>query len=93
MSELHIRRTHTLSPGEAREAAERVAADLRDEHDLDYAWQGDTLVFERSGLNGVMRMEDNAVEIDMKLGFMLALFRGPLEAEIHRFFDEEFGPG
>jgi putative polyhydroxyalkanoate system protein len=91
MSEIHIRRTHTLSPEQAREAAERVAADLRERHQLNYEWQDDTLVFARSGVSGQLDLDGDAVEIRMKLGFLLAVFRGPLEAEIHKFFDAEFG--
>ncbi|QSI75696.1 polyhydroxyalkanoic acid system family protein [Niveibacterium microcysteis] len=91
MSDIHIRRTHTLTPEQARAAAERVAADLRDKHQLDFEWQGDTLVFERSGVSGQLELDGDAVEIRMKLGFLLAMFRGAFEAEIHKFFDEEFG--
>ena len=53
--------------------------------------QGDTLVFARSGVSGQLDLDGDAVEIRMKLGFLLAVFRGPLEAEIHKFFDAEFG--
>lgn len=92
MSEIHIRRTHSLTPEQARAAAERVAADLRDRHQLDYEWQDDTLVFARSGVSGQLDLDGDAVEIRMKLGFLLAMFRSTFEAEIHKFFDDEFGP-
>ncbi|GAA5184140.1 hypothetical protein GCM10025771_37470 [Niveibacterium umoris] len=92
MSEIHIRRTHTLTPDQARAAAERVAADLRAKHQLDYEWQDDTLVFARSGVTGQLEVDGDTVEIRIKLGFLLGMFRSTFEAEIHKFFDEEFGP-
>ncbi len=48
-------------------------------------------MFQRSGVSGQLELDGDAVEIRMKLGFLLAMFRGAFEAEIHKFFDDEFG--
>lgn len=76
----------------ARQAAEHVAAELAEEFDIDYEWKGNHLEFTRTGVTGTMLVDKKHVEIRAKLGFMLSLLRGSIEAEIHRFFDENFGP-
>ena len=50
MSDITIRRQHGKSLAEARAAAEHMAAELDDEFDLKYTWNGDRLRFKRPTL-------------------------------------------
>ncbi len=90
MSHINIHRTHTLSLDQARGAAEKVANHLRDRFQLDYRWDGDTLYFERSGVNGHMEVGEEEVHIVARLGFLLMPLKGVFEQEIHRQMDELF---
>jgi putative polyhydroxyalkanoate system protein len=91
MSEISIIRKHKLTAKKARIAAEKVAADLREEFGLDYAWDEDgVLHFERTGLHGQLRLARGQVSVHVRLGFLLIPFRTALEREIHEYFDQRF---
>jgi putative polyhydroxyalkanoate system protein len=91
MSDILIRRTHGLTPKKARLAAERVAAQLGDEFDLNYEWDGDVLRFKRAGVSGDLTLHRHELEIRARLGFLLLALKPRIEREIHRFCDENFG--
>ena len=92
MSDIQIRRSHTMSAKAARKAAEKIASQLDEEFDLAYEWDDNVLLFKRSGVSGELVVEKKEVHIGVRLGFLLMAIRPRIEAEIHRFFDENFGP-
>lgn len=92
MSDILIRRSHTLAPKAARQAADKIARRLDEEFDLAYEWDDNVLHFKRSGVSGELVVEKKEVHIRVRLGFLLMAIRPRVEAEIHRFFDENFGP-
>jgi len=49
------------------------------------------MAFERPGVEGEIRIGDQVVHVVAQLGFMLSMMKGPIEAEIHRYLDEELG--
>lgn len=91
MSDIVVRRTHGMTMKKARSAAEDIAAKLDEEFDLDYAWDGNTLEFRRTGVTGFLEVSKKEVEISVRLGFLMLAFRGRIEEEIHAYFDEHFG--
>ncbi|HEX5674818.1 MAG TPA: polyhydroxyalkanoic acid system family protein [Azonexus sp.] len=91
MSEIVITRKHRLTAKKARAAAELVAADLRQEYNLNFAWGEDgALHFDRSGLHGRLTLAKGEATVQVHLGFLLRPFRGSLEREIHEYFDQRF---
>ena len=92
MSDIQIRRSHTMSAKAARKAAEKIASQLDEEFDLAYEWDDNVLLFKRSGVSGELVVEKKEVHIRVRLGFLLMAIRPRIEAEIPRFFDENFGP-
>ena len=92
MSDIQIRRSHSMSAKAARKAAEKIASQLDEEFDLAYEWDDNVLTFKRSGVSGELVVEKKEVHIRVRLGFLLMAIRPRIEAEIHRFFDENFGP-
>lgn len=92
MSDILIRRRHNLGAKAARQAAEKIADQLDEEFDLAYEWDDNVLVFKRSGVSGELIVEKKEVHIRVRLGFLLMAIRPRVEAEIHRYFDENFGP-
>lgn len=91
MSDIIIRRSHTLTPVKARKAAENIAARLGEEFDLEYRWDGDVLHFRRPGVTGNLILAKHQVEIKVRLGFLLLAIRPKVEQEIHRYCDQNFG--
>jgi len=94
MSDIVIRRAHSLTPAKAKKAAEKIAAKLSEEFELKYAWDEDgVLHFKRTGVSGDLTLHKREVEIRVRLGFLLFAIKPRVEQEIHKFFDENFGRG
>ena len=92
MSEINISRPHYTTLKRARKGAERIAEELGEEFGLDHAWEGNTLNFQRMGVEGHIKVSKKDVEVYVKLGFLLMALRPRIEHEINRFCDENFGP-
>jgi putative polyhydroxyalkanoate system protein len=90
MSEISVRRSHRLTLEQARKAAEKIAARLKQDFELDYAWQRHVLHFERPGLHGELHVGKDEVRLEAKLGFLLAFLKPRIEDEIDREFDRYF---
>lgn len=88
MSDIRIRRSHSKPLDEARKVAEKMAKQLRKDFDLDYAWDGNVLRFERSGVDGELHVTTKEVRLEAKLGFLLAFLKPRIEAEVESQLDE-----
>ena len=93
MARIAIEKGHHLSHKKAKEAAEKVAIDLRKRFELAYRWKGDAIEFERPGLVGALHVRKDDVRLDCELGFMLSLLKPAIETEVHQQFDKYFGKG
>jgi putative polyhydroxyalkanoate system protein len=91
MSEIRIRRGHSKSLEDARQAAEKMAKRLRKDFDLDYAWDGHVLRFERSGVDGELHVTTKEVRLEARLGFLLAFLKPRIEAEVEDQLDKLLG--
>jgi len=56
-----------------------------------YEWQGNTLHFSRPGVEGQIAVTTKMVRVTAELGFLLSMIRDPVEREVKRYLDEEFG--
>ena len=90
MASIDILHPHSKSPKQARKAVEDVAKKLSERFDMDYGWDGDTLNFSRSGVDGHIKVDAESVHVFAELGFMLSMLKGPIEAEIRRVLGEKF---
>jgi putative polyhydroxyalkanoate system protein len=90
MSTIDIHHAHSLPLAKARKAVEGVAAKLGEKFQMDYHWDGDTLHFTRSGVDGHIALTPKQVNVTAKLGFLLSAMKGPIESEIRRVLDERF---
>ena len=91
MSNIDIRHAHSLPPRKARKAVQEVAEKLAERFGIDYDWNGDTLNFTRSGVDGKIDLAPQSLRVTAHLGFLMSAFKGPIEAEIRRVLDERFG--
>ena len=90
MDDIVIYRKHGKTLAEARKSAERMAAELNEEFELNCAWQGNVLTFERLGVSGKLELDDEEVGVIVNLSFLLTALKPTIEREVHRFFDENF---
>ena len=90
MSRINIRREHDLTREAAREKVDRVADVLTKRFDAGCEWTGDTLAVKHPQVNGTITLGKRDVVVDAKLGFMLAMVRDRIDAELVRVLDREF---
>lgn len=90
MSDISLCRKHGKTHADARAAAEHMAAELKDEFDLDTSWDGEVMHFRRSGVSGELTLDSENVVLQIRLGFFLAALKPSIEREVHKFFDENF---
>lgn len=90
MSDIDIRRPHSLPLADARKQAESMAAELRRQFELESEWEGDTLRFFRQGVNGALEVSKAEVRITAQLGFLLAFLKPQIERHIHDNLDRIF---
>ena len=87
MSEIKFKRSHRLPLKDARKVAQKAADDLGQEYDLVSEWEGDTLHFHRSGVDGHMHVTASHIDLNVKLGFLLRPFKSAFEHHIERNLD------
>lgn len=90
MSRIDIRHPHSLTPAKARKAVQEVADKLGERFAMDSRWEGDTLHFTRSGVDGHIALAAKELHVTAQLGFLLSAMKGPIEHEIRRVLSERF---
>ncbi|MGN6225559.1 polyhydroxyalkanoic acid system family protein [Pseudoxanthomonas beigongshangi] len=90
MATIDIVHDHSKTPAQARKAVEDVARKLAERFDMDYAWDGDTMNFRRSGVDGHIALLPSQLRVTADLGFLLSAMKGPIESEIRRVLGEKF---
>lgn len=90
MPGIDIRHPHSMPLPKARKAVEEVARKLAERFDIEYGWDGDTLNFARSGVDGKIALDPKQLRVTAQLGFLLSALKGPIESEIRRVLDERF---
>jgi putative polyhydroxyalkanoate system protein len=92
MSELNYSKPHNLGLERARELAKEWTAKAGQKMGLEFKHeQGvdqDTITFERSGVKGEMVVTANNIDLNVKLGMMMAAFKPMIEAEIAKNMDK-----
>ena len=91
MADISIVQEHRLTPGKAREAAQKVADKIAAEYGLECAWQGDILHFERSGVHGSLALQAQQVAMNIRLGFLMSAFAPAIEAKVTEKMKAVFG--
>ena len=88
MADIELNRTHHLGLKGARAAADKMAEKLGEKFDLSGDWQGNTLHFQRPGVNGRLTVTDHDMVLQVTLGFMLKMMKGPIEKAVHEQLDK-----
>ena len=88
MSHIDIRREHTMSRDQVRQATQKLADKLSGDLGVNCEWQGDTLCFDRPGVDGVIEVNDTHVHIKAELGLLLAAFKPSIERKVTEYLDQ-----
>lgn len=88
MTQIRVERKHNLGREAARQKAEVVVDKLVQRYDVQATWQGDTVAVKRSGANGTVKIDDDAIRIELKLGMMLSMMSSTIQSEIEKALDK-----
>lgn len=91
MSTIDISHAHSLPADKARSAIEEVARKLEERFDMSSRWEGETLRFSRSGVDGAIELLPSQVRVTAELGFLLSAMKGMVESEIQRVLADKLG--
>jgi putative polyhydroxyalkanoate system protein len=91
MPTISIKRPHKLDQKKAHAAARKIATDLNKKFDLVCAWNGDNVEFERPGISGKMHVGKSALQLDVKLSFLMTPLKSSIEQAIRAELDAVFG--
>jgi putative polyhydroxyalkanoate system protein len=84
MSEIHLKQSHSLTRDETRKRVEAIAKELKRAYKMEYAWDGDHVRFRRTGASGWLYLGEGFIELEIKLGMLLAPLKGKIEEAIRR---------
>lgn len=93
MPDIDIRRAHNLPLAAAREAADRLAADLGRKFGLKGDWEGNVLRFQRPGVAGSLAIDPKEIHLSVTLGLLLKAMKGSIERAVVQEMDELFAAG
>lgn len=88
MANIDIQHPHSLPHAEARQAVEQAITRLGQKFGLDYRWEGDTLHFARSGVDGRIALVPGSVHVTATLGMLFSAMKGTIESELRRMLQE-----
>ena len=88
MSSIDITHRHSLSPEAARRAVEEAIEKVGRKVGVDYRWEGDTLHFQRHGVDGRIALQPGAVHVSANLGLLFSAMKGTIESELRRMLQE-----
>ena len=92
MSEILIKRAHHSTLPNAKKMAEKIASKLEKDYQLKSSWTDDTLHFTRGGINGTLAVSHKELHIHVKLGFLMAAFKGPIHDAMEKNLDALIKP-
>lgn len=90
MAKIDIRRKHGRSLKDAKTAVDKTATAIAKKFDITNSWEGDTLHFQRSGVDGHIKVTKTEVHVYADLGFLLGFMKPMIEEEIGRQLDKHF---
>lgn len=89
MATITINHPFSMSRQAVTEQLKLFAVDLSKRYQLDCQWQNENcLTFRRSGADGEVRVGDNTLNLELKLGMMLSMFKQSIETDICKFLRE-----
>jgi putative polyhydroxyalkanoate system protein len=89
MATIHITRAHQLDQETVRDKVQELANTLVEKLSAEYQWEQERLIFKRAGANGFIRIGNQELEVEVKLGMMLRPLKGTIEKTITEYLDQQ----
>lgn len=87
---IDIRKPHSMNLEDAQQVADELACDLADRFSINYGWDGDTIVFERPGVQGKIDVDEQCIHVRARLAFLFSYLQPAVEKQINHYLDEHF---
>jgi putative polyhydroxyalkanoate system protein len=91
MSQIEIKKQHSLGKAGARKTAQKIADSLSNEYNARCKWSGDDLSFSATGVKGKLHVSESDVAINVDLGLMLRPLKSKIESSIVAQLDDILG--
>lgn len=88
---IDISHPHSLDAAAARAVVQTIADKLAARFELGNSWEGEALVFARSGVEGRISLLPGQVRVTAQLGFPYSMMQSMVEEEIQRVLSERLG--
>lgn len=86
MAKIKLDHNYTIPREELHTKLDELAEEMGSRYQLECKWESDDCIsFKRSGAAGEINIDDKQLSLSMKLGMMLAAFKGPIERDIKNF--------
>ncbi len=85
---MKVRREHSLGTAEARRRVDEIAADMSSRLNLHSEWRDDDLQIKGSEVNGKIAVSEDAIEVQVELGFALTLMEKSIRVAIEDAMDK-----
>ncbi len=89
MAAIKISHTHTLPERETRAVLDELVKKLQSEYQITSVWHGSHIEFHRSGASGTLTLRPHHIDIEIKLGMMLAMFERKIRSAIMAFCEDK----
>ena len=93
MADISLKRTHALGLEGAHAAASKMVDRRGEKFDLKGSWSGNTLNFARPGVTGKLEVSAHDMKLEVSLGFMLKMMKGPIEQSVHEQLEKVLKDG
>ncbi len=88
MANIQIRRTHSLDNTQIHDKVNQLAERLQEEYAVESLWEGERLIFRRTGASGYLQLHDGEIELQIKLNLLLSPLKGHIEQTVQDYLDE-----
>lgn len=83
MADITRTKSHNLAPEELKRRIEQLADEMSRRFGIQSRWEGDTCRLTGAALkSGAVTMTKSEVSLELTLGFMAKMLKGPIEQEI-----------
>ena len=81
---------HSLPIPEAKKRVDALMADSPNNFPIKSHWEGDKIIATGSGFEGSMNVTATGVDVEIKLGLAVSVFKGKIESSMKEGFDKHF---
>lgn len=85
---IRIQHDHELGLEEAKLRVDRIRSDVQAQYGLTSAWDEYQLKFTGAGVDGHIRVDEDQVQVDVRLGFTMMLMESMIRSHIADAMDK-----